>query len=306
MLIGTALLSAAPAAAVDRSGFPLTVTDDQGIALTLAAKPQRIVSLTLPTDEMLLSLVEKSRLVGITTFAMDRVLSNVVDLAADIPEKLTLNVEKVISLRPDLLLVAPWNDSTQVLLLRKAGVPVYMMSTGATVEEIAQKIGRLAAMTGEAERGAAVVEEMRRKVRLVEQKVATVPEAKRLRVLDYASWGGAQGRGSSWDEVVRRAGLINAASQFSTDKWSQVPLSTEKLLTIDFDILMLSGGMYGNGRASEPFERQFLRDPVLRGLKAVKEGHVYTIPESLKDTTSQYIADAIAWLARTAYPELYR
>ena len=80
----------------------------------------------------------------------------------------------------------------------------------------------------------------------------------------------------------------------------------EKMLTIDFDILVLPGGMYGNMKTGEPFNAQMLGDPALRGLKAVRTRRVYVIPENLKDTTSQYIADAIEWLARAAYPEQFR
>jgi len=303
ILASAILLFALPGFAADQAGFPLTVRDDRGTALTLEKKPQRIVSLTLPTDEMLLSLVDSSRLAAITTLSADRVLSNVVDLAAKVPVKLTLNVEKVISLRPDLVLVAPWSDAAQVTLMRNAGLPVYIMAGATTVDEVEQKIERLATMTGETERGSAIIETMQGKLRSVAQRVATVPEGKRLRVLDYASWGGAQGRGSSWDEIVRRAGLINAAAPFSTDEWNQVPLSREKLLTLDFDVLVLSGGMYG--RTGQPYDAQILGDPALRSLKAVKTHRVYVIPESLKDATSQYIADAVEWLARTAYPDLF-
>lgn len=305
VILATLLLFAPPGFAADQPGFPLTVRDDRGIALTLEKKPQRIVSLTLPTDEMLLSLVDPSRLAAVTAHSADAVLSNVVDLAAKVPVKLTLNVEKVVSLRPDLVLVAPWSDAAQVTLMRDAGLPVYTMSSAATVEEVARKIERLAAMTGETERGNAVVETMRGKLRSVAQRVSAVPEEKRLRVLDYASWGAAQGRGSSWDEIVRRAGLINAAAPFTTDEWNQVPLSREKLLTLDFDVLVLSGGMYGSVRTGQPYDAQILGDPALRGLRAVRTRRVYVIPESLKDTTSQYIADAVEWLARAAYPDLF-
>jgi ABC-type Fe3+-hydroxamate transport system substrate-binding protein len=49
-----------------------------------------------------------------------------------------------------------------------------------------------------------------------------------------------------------------------------------------------------------------VEDPALRGLRAVREGRVYQMPEGLKAATSQYIVDAVEHLARLAYPELFR
>ena len=121
-----ALLSAALAAAmpvIAQTRYPLAAGDDAGNTLTLPGSPQRIVSLTLTTDEMLLSLVAKSRLLGVTTFALDRELSNVADAAAAIPHALTLNVESVISLQPDLVLSVYYRNmiSSKILALPRLG-----------------------------------------------------------------------------------------------------------------------------------------------------------------------------------------
>jgi iron complex transport system substrate-binding protein len=298
-----ALAEALPAAA--QALYPLTVTDDAGNTLTLSRAPRRIVSLTISTDEMLLSLVEKDRLLGVTTFAVDRELSNVADAAASIPYKLTLNVETVISLRPDLVLVARWTDPGLVRQLRDARVPVFLMDNGLTVTEIEEKITRLARLVGEEEKGRGLVSDMESRLAAVARAVAAVAPGRRLRVMDYATWGSAQGKGSSWDEIVRRAGCLNAVAGSAADAWGQVPLSREKVLQIDPDILVLPGWVYGNPRGAAAFSARITSDPAFRALAAVRGGHVYSMPENLKSSTSQYIVAAVEWLAHTAYPALF-
>ena len=61
-----------PAAAFSQSagGWPRTVSDDMGASLRIAQKPQKIVSVTLPTDEILLSLVAKSRIAAVPGFLL--------------------------------------------------------------------------------------------------------------------------------------------------------------------------------------------------------------------------------------------
>ena len=143
-------------------------------------------------------------------------------------------------------------------------------------------------------------------VAAVARTVAAVAPARRLRAMDYATWGSAQGKGSSWDEVVSRAGLRDAVADSVADQWGQVPLSREKILQLDPDILVLPGWVYGNPRGAAAFSARIIGDPAFRGLSAVRAQRVYSMPENLKSSTSQYIVAAVEWLARVAYPALFR
>lgn len=286
--------------------FPLRVTDDGGTVVTLPAPPSRIVSLTLATDEMLFSLVDTKRILGITNLAADPSLSNVSDRARGVVHQLEMNVETILSLSPDLVLVANWTDPGPVLQLRQAGVPVYLMASGTDVASIERKIQSLAVLCGVPDRGRQVVQDMEARLMAVSTRVSAVPPGQRLTVIDYGSWGGAMGRGSSWDDMLRRAGLRNGVADLSADEWGQVPLSREKLLELDPDVLILPGWINANPAGVRAFHDQVTRDPALRGLRAIRTGRVYQMPERLKSTTSQYIADAVEWLARTAYPQVFR
>jgi iron complex transport system substrate-binding protein len=289
-----------------QNAFPLRVTDDTGTAVTLAARPVHIISLTLATDEILLNMVEPARLIGVSLFADDPGISNVADRAAAIPNKLDVSVETILSLRPDLVIVADWSDAGPVRQLRDAGVPLYQMKSAVTVAAIEEKITRLALLTSEENRGRQMIAVMRERLAAVDRRVAALPAVKRLRAIDYATWGAAMGKGSSWDEMLRRAGLVDGVGELSADEWGQVPLSREKILQLDPDLLILPGWVYGDPKKASAFFAQVTGDPSLRGLRAVRNGHVYQMPEKLKSTTSQYFADAVEWLARTAYPGLLR
>jgi len=299
----TAVLPAAPR---QLTHYPLTVLDDAGNPVVLAAAPVRIASQTLTTDEILLSLVDTSRIIAVTTFAIDNQISNVTDLAAAIPHKLTQNVETIISLRPDLVMVANWSDPGPVKQMRDAGLAVYLMASGVSVPSIEEKIQRLAMMTDEQDKGRQIVAGMENRLAAVSEKVSRISPEKRARVMDYATWGSAEGKGSSWDEIVRQAGLVDAVAGLAPDEWGQVPLSKEKVLQIDPDLLVLPGWVFGDPGGASAFLSRFTRDPAFRSLAAVKNNKVLMMPEKLKSTTSQYIASAVEWLAEKAYPELFR
>jgi iron complex transport system substrate-binding protein len=286
--------------------YPLALADDRGDRVLIPRRPERIVSLTQFTDELLFELVEPARILGVTAFAGDPSISNIAAQAKAIPHKLSLNPEVILSLQPDLVFVANWSEADKVRLLRDAGVPVFLIASGVTVEAIQEKIRRVAWIVGEPAQGEALVGRMNARLAEVARRLTSLPVGKRLSVLDYTVWGSTQGKGSSWDEVVRLAGLLNAADSLPVDVWGQVPLSRETLLELDPDILILPGWVYGQPQGAQAFFRQVSSDAVLRRLKAVQAGRVYSMPENLKTTTSQYLAAAVEYLGRAAYPELFR
>ena len=306
-LFGTGASETPVSAAAARPGiYPLTVPDDGGSNVTVEAKPARIVSLTLFTDDILLELVDRERILAVTTFAGDPDISNVADRVADIPNRLTLNVEMVLALEPDLVFVSNWSEADKVKQLRDAGVAVYLAGTGVTVQEIQEKIRRIAEVVGEVDRGKELVAWMDGKLKGVSDRLSSLPQSRRLSVVDYAVWGSAQGKGSSWDEIVRLAGLLNAVGELTADEYGQVPLSKEKLVELDPDLLVLPGWVYGDPQGADAFYKQTVEDPALASMKSVRLEHAIKMPERLKSTVSQYIVQAVEFLARAAYPELFR
>jgi iron complex transport system substrate-binding protein len=299
----TSLLPAQPSASTVR--YPLTDKDDSGTSITLLGEPRRIISLTLPTDEILLCLTDSSRILAVTTLAVDPGISNVSVQARQVPRAMTLSVEPIVALRPDLVFAASWSDPGAIGQLRSAGVPVFLMNSATSVAAVEENIARCAFLTGEPEKGAQMIAHMKAEISTVQKAVGAISEEKRPRVLDFTTFGASMGKGSSWDDIVRLAGLVNAVGGIASDEWGQVPISTEKLLQIDPDIIVLPGWVYRDPRGAETFRTRVMRDPTLSGLSAVKTGRVYMMPERLRTCTSQFIADAVEWLARVAYPSLF-
>jgi len=105
-LTGSAPLptGSAPSPAADPvTAYPLILTDDAGREVTVAADPERIVSLAPSNTEIVCALGACDRLVGVTDF--DDYPPNVADV-----EKVVVftqvDVEKVVAAEPDLVLAA--------------------------------------------------------------------------------------------------------------------------------------------------------------------------------------------------------
>lgn len=107
-----------------RSAFPITVKDDEGASVTLRRPPQRIVTFGQSDTEIVFALGLGSRLVGVCCE-----FDNFPPAARRLPHVAGAaqkpNTEKVISLRPDLMLNAFPGADTWSKPLRDAGIPVF-------------------------------------------------------------------------------------------------------------------------------------------------------------------------------------
>ncbi len=91
---------------VGRGQRPRTVVDDIGQEIYLEAPPQRILSVGLAMDNILLSVTDPPRVVGVTTLATDPQWSYVADVSPHMTLVQQLNAEQVLALAPDIVLVA--------------------------------------------------------------------------------------------------------------------------------------------------------------------------------------------------------
>ena len=83
--VSSALIGASelPGSRIEGAVFPRILIDPAGRRQQLREKPRRIVSMVLSSDEILMDLVEPSRIRGMTFLATDRISSNCSDFARD-------------------------------------------------------------------------------------------------------------------------------------------------------------------------------------------------------------------------------
>lgn len=288
----------------DTVEYPLEVKDDKGTKITIMRKPNRIISCTLMTDEILLSMISPGRIKAVSSFAGNEKLSNVAKNAKQIDEHIALNVEKIISLDPDIVFTASWSSAAKIGQLRDAGIPVYQIQSPVTITEIKKAIKKVGKITDAKAEADYLVSWMDKKLESIHTKVNTVSDSNRKKVLDYNSFGTASGAGSSWNTILQHANIINPATEYETDQYGSVPMSKELLVTINPDILVLPGWLYGD-KSADAFRKEILKDPALQAMRAVQNNKVIQLPEKYKTSTSHYLIYAVEEIAEYAYSQLF-
>lgn len=190
------------AAAASALAAPVRVVDDRGRAVEIAKPPQRIVSLLPSLTETVCALNACDRLVGVDRF------SNWPAQIATLPRLGGLEdaqVERIVALKPDLVLVA---ESARVVdRLESLGLtvvalqPTTFVGTRRMLETVATALGQPGA-------GEALWQRLQVRVDAAAAQVAPAWRARRVYV-EVASTPYAAGTGSFVGELLVRLGLGN-------------------------------------------------------------------------------------------------
>jgi iron complex transport system substrate-binding protein len=259
------------------------------------APPQRICSVTLATDEMLVALVEPDRVVGVSRFVDEGGISNVAGRYPASILRVRADLERIIALRPDLVCVASYNSADFLEMLRRSGLPVFLHEQTHSLAGVMRGLKALGERVGATEKADRIVADVERRLKDLQSAVDSV--AARPRVL-YWSGGWTAGSGTTVGEMIERAGGVNAAAELGVEGMAEV--SVERALASDPDALLLVAWKAGTPATAEELP------PALRGLRAVREGRVVSVEGRYLSAASQFAVEGAERLARNLHPECFQ
>lgn len=233
------------------------------------AKPQRVVSLNLCADQLLMELLEPNRLVGITRLASDSGASYLYQQANRFHQH-NDRIEEVMALEPDLVVAGAFTAQPTNQLLEELGYKVIKLGLPATVDEIFQQITFLGEQLGEKQRANELILTMREELIELAQARQNRPS---LRAVVYYANGFSAGKHTIVDEILRQAGLTNIAAELNLDYIA--PLSLESLLESHPDVLLL-GRLDDN---TDSLAHQVLRHDAIERYTALKQVQKVMVPD---------------------------
>ena len=198
-------------------------------------RAERIVSLNLCTDQLLIDLVEKARIAALTELATDSLSTPVPERAAGLPVT-TSDAEAVLMRRPDLVLASIFSPPATLEMLRRSGIAVETVTAPHTLAEVRRSILALSAKLGAEARGAALaatLDAAEARAREAASRTARQPSALLLQPNNYVA-----GSASLASDLLRVAGFRNHADALGVGAFGQVSL--EQLVASPPDVLILA------------------------------------------------------------------
>ncbi len=276
----------------------ITATDGLGREVKLEAPAQRVVSLAPSNTEILFALGAGSQVVGrdeLSDYPEEaRSISSVGGSMGD------FSAEAIVALEPDLVIAAGLNSPELVSSLEALGLTVYYLNNPKTLEELYVNLETVAQLTGHEKEAADLVESLKARVAVVDEKISGVTEKPlvfyELDATDPTKpW--TSGPGTFIDLLIARAGGVNAGAELEGE-WAQI--SSEQLVTANPGIIVLGDAAYGTTPESVKAR------PGWDVIDAVKNDLIFTFDDNLVSRPGPRLVDALEQLAELLHPELYK
>jgi len=242
-----------------------------------AAPPQRVMSINLCSDQLLLNLLPPSRITSVTYLSRERYKSYLSTEA----RRVGVNhgtAEEVVHERPDLVLAGLYSTPDTRRLLKATGIPVMELPPASDFEEIREQTREVGHALGADEQAERLI---RRMNATLAQLFATAPKHP-IRIVSWEGDGSVRGRGTLNDAIFTAAGAVNLGAM---PGMRSVRFDTEQLLFAHPDLLAIGD----SGIATPALRYSALTHPLVQ---RVFSGRQVIYPELLYSCGLPQSADA--------------
>ena len=179
-----------------------------GLAVAAPAKPQRILSMNQCTDLLLLQLVPKRRIAGVTYLARNASQA----LFPGAADGVAVNYgtpEDIIRFRPDLILTGDFSLAVTRRFAREVGAPIIEVKSARSFDDVRASVRQVGAAVGEPARAEALVRRMDAQLRAL----AAGPPRRLVRVVAWDGGTTVPGTATFANRIFEAAGAVNVAAQ---------------------------------------------------------------------------------------------
>jgi iron complex transport system substrate-binding protein len=273
--------------------YPLTITDDEGTAVTIPARPQKVISLSPANTEIAFTLGAGDRVVGGTD------ADDFPPEAAALPDVATYNgvlKEKVVSLEPDLVLAAGngFNHPADIKALRDLGYPVVVVYAK-SVDQVLSDIRLIGLALGVPEAAATMTADMEAQIPTVSAAASALVGRPRT---FYEIGSGTEIYGPAPDSFISDLIDMAGGDAITTGDPNVFSIPLERLVNADPQVIVVGDALYG------VCPRDVEKRAGWKGMTAVKTGDVRPVNDTIVTRPGPRLADGFAALARAIHPEI--
>ncbi len=272
----------------------LEFVDEVGNRVAVPPRPQRIIALVPSLTEILFSLGLDDRVVGVTDFATYPPAAR---KKPKIGSFFNLNLEKIISLHPDLIVASMDGKQEKIIAsLREFHLPIYRVNPK-SLNDIYRSISNLGEITATLPQAHRVILSMKKRVGMVEKRVARLPKVRVFYQVGVDPIVTVNGDTFAAD-LIRRAGgiLVTKKNPVLYPRYS-----IERVIADNPQVIIISSmSPTTNYRR---FAGTWTR---WRSIEAVRLHRVYVIDADLVDRPSPRIVQGLEKIARLLHPEAWR
>lgn len=270
------------------------VTDDLGNEVTFEEIPETVVSLIPSNTEILYALEEGEKLVGATDF--DNYPEEALEVER-VSDSVKFNAERIIQLDPDIVLAYSTGAPTGLEVLEEADIPVFVIESATSFEDVYGDIEQIAQVMGTEEKGEELIASIQSEIEEVQEKLAAVEEKKEAYVeISPLPEIFTTGKNTFQQEILNHAQVENVFADL--EGWPK--LSEEEIIVRNPELIFTTVS-YVENAVEEIKARESWSE-----ITAVKDEQVFFLDSDITSRPGPRIGEAVKLVAETAYPEILK
>ena len=254
--------------------------------------PMRIVSLSPLLTENVFLLGAGERMVGNTSYCTKPEAAKAVAKVGSVME---LSIERIIGLRPDLVLAINLSPPQQVAQLERLGLRVHTFHQPESFAEMCAQFLELGALLGREQRAREIVDEAARRTEAVRTATADLPRRK-----VFLQVGANPLFSSVQDSFTHEYMVLGGGENIAGDRRSGA-MTTEQVLALDPEVIIIAvmGSEDGVGGGEKGKWKRY------RAMRAVRDGRVHVLdPDQVCSPSPLTFAASLEAIARLIHPGL--
>ncbi len=253
---------------------------------------ERVVSLGPIITEMIYLLEADKQLIANTSYC---VIPDDAKTKEKIGSMIQMNVEKIVNLRPDLVLASPLSKAKQLKMLENLGIRVKRFVNPRTFSEICEMTLTLGEILGKIENARIVIDKVKEDVDATLAITQALPKKRVFMQIGIKPLHTAN-RETFVNEYIEYAGGVNIASNAKTGVYSR-----EKVLQENPDVILIA--TMGSSKAAGEHEKaSWMR---YQSIKAARNKEIYVLdPDMVCSPTAVPFAKALKEIASILHPEI--
>lgn len=281
--------------------FPLTVKDSTEKEIEIKKEPKKIISLIPSNTEILFSLGKGKNVIGVTDFDNYPVEVKGIDKVGGSNADMTYNIEKIISLQPDLVLAHESSlgiSADGLEQLEQAGITVFVVKNAESINDVYDTIEEIGQVTGKKEKSDQVVSDMKEKLKKISDKTANIG----TNPLVWLEISGppeiyTAGNGTFLNEMIS---IIHAKNVAEKEKgW--VMYSEESAIKANPDVILTTYGDY-----VPDLDKVVLERKNWTSVNAIKNKRVFDINADTTSRPGPRLVEGVEEIAKAVYPEIFK
>lgn len=255
------------------------MTDDLGRTQQIPVQVTRAVSLAPNLTEIVFAVGAGDRLVGRTSYDNYPPEAEQIQTVGD---TLNPNIENIIALRPQVVLVSTASQiETFTKTLESQEIRVFVTNPN-SLEEIYKSIENIGEIFGRGENARTIVEDLRRRVAVVEENTRGVDKTRVFVQIDKNSLFSI-GRDSFITDLIEKAGGVSTTKNVDM---AYPKISKETAAALEPDVIILSDSPDNDAP-----------NDVFKNSPAVRNGRVYRINADILSRPGPRVVDALEEIA---------